>query len=83
MHYNIQRLVPILDLLTSTVSEFDILAFTDPWLNPSVPINDLTIDSYRIQERKDRPGDSYGDVILYVKKQYPLYTTSCLRIKRC
>ena len=42
-------------------------AFTETWLNPSVPTNDLTIDSYRIPERKDRPGDSHGGVILYVK----------------
>ena len=60
-------LVPKLDLLTTELSEFDILAFTETWLNPSVPTNDLTIDSYRIPERKDRQGDSHGGVILYVK----------------
>ena len=59
--------MPKLDLLTTELSEFDILAFTETWLNPSVPTNDLTIDSYRIPERKDRPGDSHGGVILYVK----------------
>ena len=67
MHYNVQSLVPKLDLLTTELSEFDILAFTETWLNPSVPTNDLTIYSYRIPERKDRPGDSHGGVILYVK----------------
>ena len=67
VHYNVQSLVPKLDLLTTELSEFDILAFTETWLNPSVPTNDLTIDSYRIPERKDRPGDSHGGVILYVK----------------
>ena len=67
VHYNVQSLVPKLDLLTTELSEFDILAFTETWLNPSVPTIDLTIDSYRIPERKDRPGDSHGGVILYVK----------------
>ena len=67
VHYNIQSLVPKLDLLTTELNEFDILAFTETWLNPSVPTNDLTIDSYKIPERKDRPGDSHGGVILYVK----------------
>ena len=67
VHYNVQGLVPKLDLLTTELNEFDILAFTETWLNPSVPTNDLTIDSYKIPERKDRPGDSHGGVILYVK----------------
>ena len=67
VHYNVQSLVPKLDLLTTELNEFDILAFTETWLNPSVPTNDLTIDSYKIPERKDRPGDSHGGVILYVK----------------
>ena len=67
MHYNVQSLVPKLDLLTTELNEFDILAFTETWLNPSVPTNDLTIDSYKIPEHKDRPGDSHGGVILYVK----------------
>ena len=67
VHYNVQSLVPKLDLLTTELNEFDILDFTETWLNPSVPTNDLTIDSYKISERKDRPGDSHGGVILYVK----------------
>ena len=67
MHYNVQSLVPKLDMLTTELNEFDILAFTETWLNPSVPTNDLTINSNKIPERKDRPGDSNGDVILYVK----------------
>ena len=67
VHYNVQSLVPKLDLLTIELSEFDILAFTETWLNPSVRTNDLNIDSYRIPERKDRQGDSHGGVILYVK----------------
>ena len=67
VHYNVQSLVPKLDLLTTELNEFDILAFTETWLNPSVSTNELTIDSYKIPERKDRPGDSHGGVILYVK----------------
>ena len=67
MHYNIQSLVPKSDLLTTKLSEFDILAFMKTWLNPSVLTNDLTINSYRIPERKDRPGDSHGSVIQFVK----------------
>ena len=67
VHYNVQSLLPKLDLLTTELNEFDILAFTETWLNPSVPTKDLTIDSYKIPERKDRPGDSHGGVILYVK----------------
>ena len=67
VHYNVQSLVPKLGLLTTELSEFDILALTETWLNPSVATNDLTIDSYKLPERKDRSGDNHGGVILYVK----------------
>ena len=67
VHYNVQSSVPKLDLSTTKLSDFDILAFTETWLNPSVTTSDLTFDSYKIPERKDGSGDSHGGVILYVK----------------
>ena len=73
--------MPKLDLLTTELNEFDILAFTQTWLNLSVPTNDLTIDSYKIPERKDRPGHSHGGVILYVKNNIH-YTAAFQNIYR-
>ena len=37
VHYNVHS-----DLLTTELSKFDILAFTETWSNPSVPTNNLT-----------------------------------------
>ena len=67
VHYNIQSIVPKLDILTAELSDFDILAFSETWLSPTVTSEELFILSYHPPERKDRIGDSHGGVILYVK----------------
>ena len=58
-----------LDLFTTELSEFDILAITETWVNLLISTNDLIVDSYRIPERKYRQSDSHGGVILYILKQ--------------
>ena len=63
VHYNIQSIFPKLDILTAELSDFDILAFSETWLNPIVTRKELTPRP----ERNDRIGDSHGGVILYVK----------------
>ena len=67
VHYNVQSIVPKLDLLSSEIFDFDILSFSETWLNPSVSLNDLHIQSFNKPERKDRVGDSHGGVLVYVK----------------
>ena len=67
VHYNVQSLVTKLDLLYTELNEFDILAFTETWLNQSVLQEDIQLHSYCLPERKDRRGDSHGGVIIYVK----------------
>ena len=47
--------------------EFDVLAFTETWLNSSYSSHDIRLESFREPERKDRVGDSHGGVIIYVK----------------
>ena len=56
-----------LDLLSTELFDFDILSFSETWLNPSVSLNDLHIQSFNKPERKDRVGDSHGGVLVYVK----------------
>ena len=48
--------------------EFDILAFTETWLSPAVDPTDLLLESYCEPERKDRPGDSHGGIMIYIKE---------------
>ena len=67
VHYNVQSILPKLDVLFSELCDFDILAFSESWLNPAVTDDDLSLQLYLKPERKDRVGDSHGGVILYIK----------------
>ncbi|MEW8545351.1 MAG: reverse transcriptase domain-containing protein, partial [Candidatus Thiodiazotropha sp.] len=67
VHYNVQSIFSKLELLQAELSEFDILAFTETWLSPSIDTNDLMFQSYSTPERKDRVGDYHGGVMIYVK----------------
>ena len=60
-------ILPKLDILYTELCDFDILAFSESWLNASVPDEDLYFQLNH-KQRKDRDGDSHGGVILYVKK---------------
>lgn len=68
VHYNVQSISSKLDILGSELFDFDILAFSETWLNSSIDTEDLLIQSYRSPERKDRIGDSHGGVMIYVKE---------------
>ena len=46
---------------------FDILAFTETWLDNSTSTSDIAFANYQIPFRKDRPTDRHGGVIVYVK----------------
>ena len=68
VHYNVQSIVPKHDDLMAELSEFDILSFSETWLNPAVTNDDISLLSYHLPERKDRVADSYVGVIIYIKK---------------
>ena len=68
MHYNVQSIVPKLNVLLTELYEFDILAFSETWLSLVVNHDDLLMQSYQIPEHKDRVGDNHGGVILHVKE---------------
>ena len=68
VHYNIQSISSKLELLHAELFHFDILAFTETWLSPTVDTDDLMLQSYNRPERKDRVDDSHGGVMLYVKE---------------
>ena len=68
VHYNVQRISSKLDIIYSELLDFDILAFSETWLNPDIPTDDLLLDSFNKPERKDRQADSHGGVMVYVKE---------------
>lgn len=67
VHYNVQSILTKLDILHTELFEFDILAFSETWLSPTTPTGDLILQSYN-SERRDRVGDRYGGLIIYIKE---------------
>ncbi len=80
IHYNVQSILPKLDLITAELHIFDILAFTETWLNDRVSNDKLMIPSFFGPERKDR-ADSHGGVILYIKDNIPFTRRRDLEIQ--
>jgi hypothetical protein len=68
VHLNVQSIRHKLDILYSELVDFDILAFSETWLNNTISSDDLKLLSYNTPERKDRIDDSHGGVILYVRE---------------
>jgi hypothetical protein len=47
MHLNVQSLVPEIDLLNVELQKFDILCFTETWLNTNVANQDISLDNFQ------------------------------------
>ena len=67
VQYNVQSIVNKLDILQAELHDIDILSFTETWLSPDISTEDIILQSYNKLERKDRPEDPHGGVIIYVK----------------
>ena len=68
VHYNVQSILPKIDLLHAELIEFDILAFSETWLHPDIDTDNLILEQYQFPERKDRNADHHGGVIIYIKE---------------
>ena len=68
VHYNVQSILPKLDLLHAELIEFDILAFSETWLHPDIDTDNRLLEQYQVPERKDRNADNHGGVIIYIKE---------------
>ena len=67
IHLNVQSLVPKLEQIAIEYHGYDLMSFTESWLNPSIndeKVNIPTYTSFR-NDRADRVG---GGVIVYVKE---------------
>ena len=67
VHYNVQSVFSKLDILYTELRDFDIIAFSETWLNSSTSNNDLLFNSFHPPERKDRTSNSYGGLLLYIR----------------
>ena len=67
LHLNIQSIIPKLDIINGSLFDFDILCFTESWLNNSIPDNDVLLDGYQNPFRCDRVNRMGGGVKVYCK----------------
>ena len=69
IHYNVQSIASKLhvDILSTELSDFDILAFPETWLHADIQTSDLHIPEFKPPERKDRARDRHCGVMIYVK----------------
>ena len=67
IHYNVQSIANKVYLITTKLSDFDILAFSETGLQPSILTSDLLIPEFKPLERKDRQRNRHGGVMIYVK----------------
>ena len=67
VHYNVQSLAPKIQQLYADLCFFDVLAFTETWLDTNTSSSDITLSNYQTPFRKDRLADRHGGVIVYVK----------------
>ncbi|CAC5388242.1 unnamed protein product [Mytilus coruscus] len=54
LHFNVQRLAPKIDLIQAEYSDFDILAFSETWLNNNHTDESIKILNYQHPFRLDR-----------------------------
>jgi len=80
VHYNVQSLVHKLDILNTGLHEFDIIAFSETWLNDSVLSSDIMFNGFHLPIRKDRPLDSHGGVLIYVNENIAFKRRSDLEL---
>ena len=67
VQYNVQSIIHKLDILSTELSEFDILSFSETWLHSGIQTTDILIPDFKPPERKDRTGDRHGGLMIYVK----------------
>ena len=67
MHLNIQSLKPKIDIIRGNLSNFDILCFTESWLNPTTLDSEIELPGFDPPYRNDRLGRHGGGVIVYCK----------------
>ena len=67
VHYNVQSLRHKVDLLFVEFSKFDVILFSETWLDKNNSSTELLFPSFHCPERKDRENEPYGGVIIYIK----------------
>ena len=80
VHYNVQSALHKIDFLESELANFDLISITETWFNQSISNADVNINGFRAPFRKDRLGDGYGGVAVYIKNDIPCIRRTVLEI---
>jgi hypothetical protein len=73
-------LIDTYKLINITCSIFNILCFTETWLNTNVANQDISLDNFQPPVRKDRVDRLGGGVAIYVKNDYHVVHRNDLEI---
>ena len=72
VHNNVCSLLPKLDIITTELSTYDILAISETHLDKTITNNDISIDGFHAPIIKDRNRDG-GGVAIYITDQLAFY----------
>lgn len=67
LHLNIQSLLPKIDLIRCESEAYDVMIFTESWLNPTIANNDISIEHFHEPVRYDRTDRIGGGVVVYIR----------------
>ena len=67
LHLNIQSLIPKMDIIRSEAEAYDVLVFSESWLNQNTNSSDIQIEHFMPPFRSDRQGRPGGGVAVYAR----------------
>ena len=71
IHLNIKSIRHKCDIINAELHDFDVLCFTESWLDENIPDSEITLDGFKGPIRCDRHGRLGGGVVVYCKKNIP------------
>ena len=66
-HLNVQSILPRIDLVRSEADAYDIAVFSESWLKPSIPNEEVLLEKFLPPFRTDRCDRPGGGVIMFVR----------------
>ena len=67
LHLNVQSLLPKLDLIAAGSEAYDVLIFSESWLNPDTKKDSVYLNNFHPPFRTDRSDRPGGGVAIYVR----------------
>ena len=80
VHYNVQSILNKIDILESELRSFNILCFTETWLDGRTSDQEIEINGFNLF-RRDRHGDNHRGVCVYADKNFYVKRRNDLEIQ--